>query len=143
MAYRHVQHSPAMYLLSALAVVGAAIGFAARDELEGGLWWYLSAMAVVAATGVVAARLTVVVDARAVSVTFGWGWPRRVVERSDIAAAAHVRNRWWHGWGVRKVSRGWMFNNAGRDAVELSLRSSRVFRIGTDQPEELLDAINR
>jgi hypothetical protein len=34
-----------------------------------------------------------------------------------------------------------MYNNAGRDAIELSLRSGKVFRIGTDQPAELLEAV--
>jgi hypothetical protein len=85
--------------------------------------------------------LTVVVDARTVTASFGWGWPRRTIDRAEIESAARVRNSWWHGWGIRKVSRGWMYNNAGRDAIKLSLRSGRVFRIGTDQPAELLAAI--
>ena len=66
---------------------------------------------------------------------------KNTIDRSEIDSAAAVRNSWWHGWGIRKVSRGWMYNNAGRDAIELSLRSGRVFRIGTDQPDELLEAV--
>ncbi len=67
----------------------------------------------------------------------------RRIEVGEIVAAARVRNSWWHGWGIRKVSRGWMYNNAGRDAIELTLRSGKVFRIGTDQPDELLAALER
>ena len=93
--------------------------------------------------GVIAARLTVVVDAQSVSASFGWGWPRRRIARSEIERAAHVRNSWWYGWGIRKIRKGWMFNNAGRDAIELTLRSGTLFRIGTDQPGELLAAIER
>lgn len=141
--YRHVQHAPAMYLISALGVVGLVVGAVVRDDLGGGFWWFQAAMLLVAATGLVAARLTVVVDARAVTALFGWGWPRRSIDRAEIESAVHVRNSWWHGWGIRKVSRGWMYNNAGRDAIELSLRSGTVFRIGTDQPAELLAAITR
>ena len=74
---------------------------------------------------------------------FGWGWPRRQVRFDEIEATAAVRNSWWYGWGLRKVPRGWMFNNAGRDAVELTLRSGSVFRIGTDQPDELLAVLER
>jgi len=130
-----------MYLIAVLGVVGLAVGVVVRDDLGGGFWIFQAAMLLVTATGVVGARLTVVVDARAVTASFGWGWPRRTIDRSEIDSAAAVRNSWWQGWGIRKVSRGWMYNNAGRDAIELSLRSGRVFRIGTDQPDELLEAV--
>jgi hypothetical protein len=130
-----------MYLISVAGVVGIAVGVAVRDELGGGFWLFQVAMLLVAATGLVGARLTVVADAQAVTASFGWGWPRRCIDRSDIESAVQVRNSWWHGWGIRKVSRGWMYNNAGRDAIELSLRSGKVFRIGTDQPAELLAAV--
>jgi hypothetical protein len=132
-----------MYLISVLGVIGLAWGVAVRDDLGGGFWFFQAAMLLLLVVGLVAARLTVVVDARAVTASFGWGWPRRCIERSEIETAVHVRNSWWHGWGVRKVSRGWMYNNAGRDAIELSLRSGRVFRVGTDQPDELLAAVTR
>jgi hypothetical protein len=130
-----------MYLISVAGVVGIAVGVAVRDELGGGFWLFQVAMLLVAATGLVGARLTVVVDAQAVTASFGRGWPRRCIDRSDIESAVQVRNSWWHGWGIRKVSRGWMYNNAGRDAIELSLRSGKVFRIGTDRPAELLAAV--
>lgn len=130
-----------MYLISVLGVVGLAVGVTVRDGLGGGFWVFQAAMLLVAVTGLVAARLTVAVDDRTVTASFGWGWPRRTIERAEIESAVPVRNSWWHGWGIRKVSRGWMYNNAGRDAVELSLRSGRAFRIGTDQPDELLAAI--
>ena len=61
--------------------------------------------------------------------------------RSGTAFAREVRNSWWYGWGLRKVPGGWMFNNAGYGAVELRLASGRVFRIGTDEPDAVLSAI--
>jgi hypothetical protein len=124
-----------------MGAVGFAWGVAVSDDLGGGFWFFQAAMLLVAATGVVGARLTVEVDDRTVTASFGWGWPRRCIDRSGIESAVRVRNNWWHGWGIRKVSRGWMYNNAGRDAVELTLRSGRAFRIGTDQPDDLLTAI--
>ncbi|MGE5210252.1 MAG: hypothetical protein ACM3MM_03260, partial [Acidobacteriota bacterium] len=102
MPYRHVQHAPAMYLISVAGVVGLAVGVAVRVDLGGGFWLFEAVMLLVAATGLVGARLTVVVDARAVTASFGWGWPRRAIDRSDIESAARVRNSWWHGWGIRK-----------------------------------------
>ena len=131
-----------MYLISVFGVVLAVIGFSERDDLGGGFWWYQAAMVLLIVTGVIAARLTVVVDDRSVTTSFGWGWPRRRIELAAVDGARHVRNSWWHGWGIRKVSRGWMYNNSGRDAIELALRSGKVFRVGTDEPTELLAAIN-
>jgi len=132
-----------MYLISVLGVAGAVIGFGRRDDLGGGFWVYQAAMMLLIVTGVVIARLTVVVDDRTVTTSFGWGWPNREIALADVAAVSHVRNSWWYGWGLRRVARGWMYNNSGRDAIELTLRSGKVFRVGTDEPTELLTAINR
>ena len=55
--------------------------------------------------------------------------------------ATAVHNEWWRGWGIRHVPRGWMYNIAGRDSVELELQSGNVFRIGTDDPDGLLAAL--
>lgn len=87
-------------------------------------------------------RLVVTVDDDAVTATFGMGRPHRVVQLSDITEANVVRNHWIQGWGVRKVSRGWMYNVWGLDAVELELTSGKVFRIGTNEPERLHAAIS-
>jgi len=76
-----------------------------------------------------------------VTTAFRSGWPRRRIELDAVAAARHDQNSWGFGWGVRKIRNGWMFNIAGSDAIELTLRSGRVFRIGTDQPADLSAAI--
>lgn len=85
--------------------------------------------------------LRVVVSDSAVSVAFGYGWPRRTFELTDIRSARAVRNSWWYGWGIRLTPRGWMFNVSGLDAVELELANGRHFRIGTDDPAGLEAAI--
>jgi len=41
------------------------------------------------------------------------------------------------------ISGGWMYNVWGLDAVELNLTSGKVFRIGTDEPAELLAAVEQ
>jgi hypothetical protein len=132
-----------MMLIAAVGVVGLVVGAAARDRFDGGFWWFGAVMLVLVVVGLVGARLTVTVDDGSIRASFGWGWPRRRIAVSDVVDADIVHNSWWYGWGIRKVPRGWMFNNAGRDAIELTLVSGRVFRIGTDQPDELLGAIAR
>ena len=61
---------------------------------------------------------------------------------SDVAAVRQVRNNWIQGWGVRKVTNGWMYNVWGLDAVELEMSSGDIFRIGTDDQERLHTAIS-
>lgn len=132
-----------MVLVSAVGVVGLVVAGAARDQFDGGFWWFGAVMLLLIVVGLVGARLTVTVDHASITASFGWGWPRRQITVPDVVDACLVHNSWWYGWGIRKVPGGWMFNNAGRDAIELTLVSGRVFRIGTDQPDELLDAIAR
>ena len=36
---------------------------------------------------------------------------------------------------------GWLFNVSGLQAVEIFLRSGKKYRIGTDEPERLVEAI--
>ena len=69
-----------MYLIAAIGVVGVGVGVTTRDDLGGGLWWYLSAMVLLIVVGVIASRLTVSIGDDAVTAAFGWGWPRRRIE---------------------------------------------------------------
>lgn len=87
--------------------------------------------------------LTVEVTDAAVRVRFGPGPIGRSFRLSDIGQVRTVRNPWYYGWGIRWFPHGWLFNVSGFDAVELTMLDGRVFRIGTDQPRELLAAIER
>jgi hypothetical protein len=59
----------------------------------------------------------------------------------EVVGFRVVRNKWYHGWGVRKIPGGWMYNVWGLDAVELELASGKKFRIGTDEPQDLAAAL--
>jgi len=76
-------------------------------------------------------------------VSFGPGVIRKRFRIKDIRDARIVRNPWYYGWGIRLTPHGWLFNVSGFDAVELELRNNRKFRIGTDDPQQLLTAIRR
>lgn len=142
MGYRHTQTATSMLLISVLGLAGGIwIGVSQPFDTVGNVIVELVSLLLVV-VGLFAARLTVSIDGRSVSTWFGWGWPRRTIALGDIVSAERVRNSWWHGWGVRKVRSGWMYNNAGYDAVELRLASGKVFRIGTDEPDVLLGAID-
>ena len=85
--------------------------------------------------------LKVQIDDAAIHLAFGIGLVRRSIPLERIAVCALVRNRWFYGFGIRYVGTGWMWNIAGLDAVELTYTDGKRFRIGTDEPRELAEAI--
>ena len=99
-------------------------------------------VAVVAVMLALFSTLTVAVDDRAVRLWFGLGSLRREVMLADVTYARKVRNHWYAGWGVRIIPRGRLYNVGGLDAVELEMDNGRVVRVGTDQPDALLAAVN-
>ena len=86
--------------------------------------------------------LNVCVNKNDITIAFGIGIIRKHFPVSDIVTASRVRTHWYNGWGIRKIHKGWLFNVSGRDAVQIEMLNGKVFRIGTDQPDELSAAIN-
>ncbi|RMG47018.1 MAG: hypothetical protein D6718_04510 [Acidobacteria bacterium] len=101
----------------------------------------LAAAAAAALAAWLFGSLTVEIDEERLSVRFGPGIVRRRIPLSSIRAARPVRNRWYYGWGIRLTPHGWLFNVSGLRAVELEFHSGRRFRIGTDEPERLVAAL--
>ncbi|MFP6669710.1 MAG: hypothetical protein VB876_20535 [Pirellulales bacterium] len=85
--------------------------------------------------------LTVRVSHNEIRLSFGVGLIQKSFLIDDIEAAATARNRWYNGWGIKKIRGGWLYNVSGFDAVEIQLNSGRRYRIGTDKPRELLAAV--
>ncbi len=73
---------------------------------------------------------------------FGPGIIRRRISISEIEEAKSVRNPWYSGWGIRwRPGQYVLWNVSGRRAVELVLKNGNRFRIGTNEPEALVQAI--
>ncbi len=87
--------------------------------------------------------LTIEIDSSELRCYFGDGLIWRRIPLADISDAVAVRNKWYYGWGVRFIPSGWMFNVSGLDAVELTFVSGKRFRIGTDRPKEVIEALNQ
>ncbi len=85
--------------------------------------------------------LTVCVSQNEIALSFGVGLIGKRFTIADVQSASTVCNHWYYGWGIRKIGGGWLFNVSGFDAVEIQLTNGRRYRIGTDQPLELLAAI--
>jgi hypothetical protein len=137
MAYQHTQQAflPFTLWIAFVIVMGALIP---REEWAAWLAVFLLAITLVM---ILFSRLTVAVTNESIVASFGAGWPRHTETLEDVRAVAAVRNTWIQGWGIRKISGGWMYNVQGYGAVELDLRSDRTFRIGTDEPAALEAAI--
>ena len=142
MDYRHTQTGytaivVGLWLLVIVLIVVAVAG----EETRGAVIVAAAFAAFIAVVAFVFSRLTVTVGAGEVKTAFGWGWPRRAVDTLDISAFRPVRNKWYYGWGIRLVPGGWLWNVWGLDAVEIDLRSGKKFRIGTDEPADLVAAL--
>ncbi|GAI51787.1 unnamed protein product [marine sediment metagenome] len=62
---------------------------------------------------------------------------------NEIESCQVVKNHWYYGWGIRLTPHGVLYNVSGFDAVEIKLRTGKKFRIGTDVPQELEEAIRQ
>lgn len=128
-------------LVAALAIIGAA-----ATELEPGSPgrpFVTASLALFALLIPLFGWLKVTVDDEAVTAGFGIGLIRKRIKLRDIRSVTALRNKWWYGWGIRMVETGWMYNVSGLDAVEIELQGGGRFRIGTDEPEELVRAISQ
>ena len=85
--------------------------------------------------------LTVRVSRSDIALSFGVGLIRKQFPIGDISGVSMVQNRWYNGFGIRKIRGGWLYNVSGFDAIEIQLKNERKYRIGTNQPKELLAAV--
>jgi hypothetical protein len=89
--------------------------------------------------------LTTSIDENSLRIKFGHGIFRKKFPLHEIASAKSVKNCWYYGWGIRVWfwPRMWIFNVSGFDAIEITMKNGKIYRIGTDEPEKLESAIKR
>ena len=85
--------------------------------------------------------MTVAVANGVLSVKFGFGIVRKKFMLSEVESCRVVKNPWYYGWGIRRIPGGWFFGVSGLTAVEIKMKSGKMYRIGSDVPEELETAI--
>jgi hypothetical protein len=72
----------------------------------------------------------------------GLGLIQKRILLSEIQQARTVQNPWYAGWGIHWLpGQFWIWNVSGLRGVELTLKNGKRFRIGTDEPESLVHAI--
>lgn len=143
--YRHTQRGVVIQravlvagmLSSAIIGVGWLLEGASPSLLVAGV----ALAGLLAAVHWLAGSLTVTVGDSQLRIALGIGVVHRTIPLSAIRDCHRVRNRWWYGWGIRLTPRGWLWNVSGLDAVEVTYRRGGHFRIGTDDPDRLCEAI--
>jgi hypothetical protein len=89
--------------------------------------------------------LTASIDENSLRIKFGYGIFARKFALNQIASVRAVQNHWYYGWGIRLWlwPKMWIYSVSGFDAVEITLKNGKVYRIGTDVPLELETAIKQ
>ena len=88
-------------------------------------------------------QLRITVTGSHLRLHFGIGIIRKKIALEDIERIHQVRNKWWYGFGVRLTPHGWMWNISGLDAIELKLKTGKIFRVGTANPERLIEILSK
>jgi len=136
MAYKHTQVGTVILIMASAVVI--FLFYINKQENRMFVWLttaFLSMLLILFGT------LTVEITDTELSCRFGPGLIHKEFPLDEITGATVVTNPWYYGWGIRWTPHGLMYNVSGLQAVELSLASGEKFRIGSDQPEELADAI--
>jgi hypothetical protein len=131
-------------LLALVTAMEIGVGFAVRGRPGDWVPWSV-AVIVVAVWWMVSSLLTRV-DASGVAWSFTWGWPGGRIPLDRIARAEQATLNllelgsaglhWtiWHGW---------LWNVGGVGAVEIFTTDGKRVTLGTDDPQGLLQAIER
>ena len=87
--------------------------------------------------------LQVYINKKQLWIKFGYGVYKQKFPLDEIISAKIVRNPRYTGWGIRRwIGRKMrIFNVSGFDAVEIQMKNGKIYRIGTDEPKALEQAI--
>jgi hypothetical protein len=134
--YSHTQTGTFMIVVAALAFAFGLWSISAQGGLAS-----LAILIIALLLAFMFPTMTIHVVPDEVRMIMGAGLIRKRFPTSEIKIARKVRNPWYYGWGIRWFPGGWLFNVSGLDAVEIEMESGRKYRLGTDDPDQLLRAI--
>ena len=87
--------------------------------------------------------LTISVNDKHVSWFFGPRFWRKSLDVKQIKSAKIVKIKWYYGLGIRLIPTGWLYNVSGLTAVELTLVDGTAITLGTNDADNLLEAIEK
>ncbi|MFC2024856.1 hypothetical protein ACFLTG_00360 [Chloroflexota bacterium] len=137
--YKHTQVG--YLIIAVMAAVMVWIGVVLANT--GMNWIAIGVLVFIAVALVLFSSLTVVIREDELEARFGPGLIHKQFKLSEIESCQVVKNHWYYGWGIRLTPHGVLYNVSGFHAVEIKLRTGKKFRIGTDVPQELEEAIKQ
>ena len=87
--------------------------------------------------------LQVTIDKKQLGIKFGYGIYKKTFSLDEITVVKTAKNPRYTGWGIRRRlwPKMWIYTVSGFDAVEIRLKNGKKYRIGTDEPKTLEQAI--
>ena len=92
-------------------------------------------------TGIIFSQLSIEVTDQELRWKFGLGLIQHRVKLSEIETVEITRTRLIQGWGIHLTDRGWLYNVDRLQAVAIKLKNHQQFLLGTDEPQQLVSAI--
>ena len=140
--YEHKQKSGIPFYLILLILLAVVITTLTFPENPKPLVAVVLSVALLLLAILTMSELTITIDNKYIWIRFGMSVFRKRYLLEDIANCQIMKNRLWHGWGIHYIGKCcWLYNIAGKDAVELTYINGKKTRIGTDEPEKLAEAI--
>lgn len=138
--YEHTQRGDMMIAILSLAII-AILG---AQFLGGFVWVAGMVLGILLVVLLLFSTLTVGVDCERITIRFG---PVGVLKKSwlleEVESAIPVKNPWYYGLGIHWTPRGVLYNVSGSGGIEVRLYSGVLFRIGSDEPEAVCQAIRQ
>ena len=141
--YKHTQFGWVMVLLLLLSGAVLLIAAISNKNIEHLKESLLLGAFIVFSGLLLFNSLTAVVSDEYIKVYFASGLISRTIPLEKVTDCIVIKRKFLLGWGIRFGPGYTLWNVSGLNSVELTLRDRNwKFRIGTDKPEELCDAIN-
>lgn len=141
--YDHTQHAPLSMLIVIPAIILLVVAFAiANDAATARGMTVLAGIVVIVALSF--QTLRVVDEGDFLAVRYGM-LPifRRRIPYKSIDEVQRDRTSWIDGWGIHWAPfRGWTYNLWGFDCARLRMANGSTIRIGTDDPEGLIEFLH-
>lgn len=137
--YKHTQvgYVIIVAMTAGMVMVGISLAGSGFD------WSPTVALTILAVALVLFYSLTVVIREEDLEIRLGAGIIRKKFKLADIESCRVVKNAWYYGWGIRLTPHGWLYRVSGFQAVEIKLNTGRRYRIGTDAPGQLEEALRQ
>jgi hypothetical protein len=129
-----------------VSIIGASIVIRTHHSaLQAGTYrpQFLIPFAVLGIVALFFGSMTISIDDKDLSWTFGIGLLRRSVPLSDIEACRTISTGLLAGLGIRYTERGWLYNVSGRDAIAVRMLDGKQFCLGTDDASHLNDTLTK